>query len=230
MKNLIILVGIIFSSLQIILAGDLEYPLLIDGGEINIRYYSNKAFADNIVNYKTEHRSLKNISNENIYIYEAIKYSTYDSIISAIGNSNFFSLDINRPILKQGDSLDIFCKFFSKYLDPISLTGNKLMSIWRTYYRRESSLKLDSIDISLLFNAVDKDEVVFDQLSGRVLSNIKNGYKTDSDTSYNFSFFYNLTDKKILIDSINHVISGVNFKKLIILKKTKWKNKTKTKI
>lgn len=202
---------VIFSTAK---AVDLEYPSLIDGGEINTRYHIDLVGKTN--NYKTIYISIKNISNELIYFYDTKKIISYDSAIYANGNQIFFLPLSNSTNIFPGDSTLGCFQFFTTYLDSVSISGGKLKSVWRIYYRKESSIKLDSIDITAQFRAIQKDEVIFDSYFNHSDNTIDN-YGVDSDTSYNSGFLYNLTGRLMIVDSIKYNLIGKNIKSLDLL-------------
>ncbi len=207
-KNLLLSIIFLISSFCCFSA-DLEYPSIVDGGGVNLRFtkYIPEKNQWQDKSYKSLFVKIKNISHEIIYIYSYTETPNYSTEIKNKGNY-IFMMPIHFTCLYPNDSIFVPTYFYAQYFDSLSLSGEKLISDLKIYYRKASSYSFDSITIRRQFNVYSKDEVMFSSFGTYSFTHFQT---VDTNSVSTRGYLINLSKEPIIVDSIKYSYTGDNF-------------------
>ena len=201
-------------TLQILLnsnaySQDLEYPQIVDGGDINIAFDS---LGMNITVTKTTSFKVKNISGEPIYFFGTTEKSiTPIKFLNGIQN-RISSFDIaSQYYLDDNDSINMDVNFNIYFLDDYSANNEKLKFKGWIYYRKFNTKHYDSVSLEFHFKAVDKKEIFIMNFDKQDISYDKKFFGVN--TPYYQSIIariYNSSEDTVSLDSINLGVIGNN--------------------
>ena len=161
--NIVLILNIsLIITLQILLnsnaySQDLQYPQIVDGGDINIAFDS---LGNNINVTKTVSFEVKNISGEPIYFLGATyKNITPPKILNGHQNKiTFFGIS-NQFYLESNNSINMEVDFNVYFLDDYSANNEKLKFKGWIYYRKSSTKHYDSVSLEFHYKAINKKEI-----------------------------------------------------------------------
>ena len=198
-------------------AQDLQYPDIVDGGDIPVAVDTTGKF---ISVQKTVPISIKNISNEPIYFlgYSNINITPYQYQGNAV-NSIFFGGYSYYYLINVEEEITTQVTFRAEFLDTISLKGNKLKLKGIIYYRKFSSFDYDSISIFCQFRAVESKKVfiITDKLAVSRKEKSTLGENTIPKRSL-ITRLFNNSELTFIIDSTKTEVIGQNIIKPFFLK------------